>query len=87
MSCLTEYNEAEERRRYMAKAEARGIELNLISLVMKKLQKGKDVKQIADELEETVERIGEIIDAVEACDADADAHAVYEQMKFVTAGA
>lgn len=39
-----------------------GIEIKLIELVCKKLRKGKPVEVIADELEETVEKIQAICD-------------------------
>ncbi len=57
--CITEYNEAETMQ--MFKEE--GKEDQLISMVCRKLRKGKDVEQIADELEEDEIHIKVICDA------------------------
>ena len=51
--CITEYNEAETMQ--MFKEEGR--EEYLISLICRKLRKGKSIEQIADELEEDEVRV------------------------------
>ena len=38
-----------------------GIEDNLVNQICKKLAKGKDIVQIADEIEETVEKVKELM--------------------------
>ena len=42
-----------------------GVEQNLLSLIGKKLAKGKTIEQIADEVEESVERVQELMDKLE----------------------
>ena len=44
----------------------KGIEEKLCSLIQKKLEKGKSLEQIADECEETEERVWELIEKLES---------------------
>ena len=67
----------EERRTSEMRGEKRGEKLGkrrtLISLIIKKIQRGKDILTIADAIEEPVERIRPIYEAVLAApDADVD---------------
>lgn len=55
--------------------------LHLVRMVQRKLAKGKDSGQIAAELEEDVERIQDIINAVLEVGENADAETVYKKMK------
>ncbi len=57
----------------------KGEVIRLIKLVYKKLQKGKSVEVIADEVEESTDTVKEIISAIEAVSAEPfDAEKVYE---------
>ena len=51
-----------------------------IRLVIKKVQKGKDIVTIADELETEVENIKDIYDVVCECGAECDVETVYGKM-------
>ena len=57
-----------------------GRNLRAIEQVKKKLQKGKDIETIVEELEETRENVEQIIAAIEKCGLDEDASEIYEQM-------
>jgi len=70
--CITEFNEIETMQ--MFKKE--GKEDHLISQVCRKLRKGKDVKQIADELEEDEIRVKVICDAAKEFAPDYDENKV-----------
>ena len=56
-----------------------------ILIVCRKVKKGKSIDIIADELEDTVENIIPIYDAVIKCGADKDAQEIYEYMQSVIA--
>ena len=60
--------------------EEKGRLLTLIEKTCKKLQKGKAVEQIADELEESTELVEKISEAVRVADTD-DTDAIYEVLK------
>ena len=64
-----------------------GIELGKIEgkivIVCRKVKKGKSVELIADELEDTVENISPIYEAVVKCGPDKDAEEIYEYMQSV----
>ena len=75
--CITEYNEAETMQ--MFKEEGR--EAQLISQVCRKLRKGKNVEQIADELEEDEIRIKAICDVAEAFFPDYDEEEVISAIR------
>ena len=59
--------------------EKRGERRTLISLIIKKIQRGKDILSIADEVEEPVEMIRPIYEAVLAA-PDADVGQIYEKL-------
>ena len=56
-----------------------------ISLICRKVQKGKTIEVIADDLEDTVENIRPIYDAVIECGADKDIEEIYLYMQSVVA--
>ena len=70
--CITEYNEAETMQMFKEEGREEGREAQLISQVCRKLRKGKNVEQIADELEEDEVRIKAIFDTAEAFFPDYD---------------
>ncbi len=72
----------EKREKLIRKEEyedgrAAGIRVNLISQITKKNQRGKDLLSIADEVEESVEVIRPIYEAILAAPS-ADAEQIYE---------
>ena len=73
----------EERRTSEMRGEKRGEKLGkrrtLISLIIKKIQRGKDILTIADAIEEPVERIRPIYEAVLAS-PDADVDQIYAKI-------
>ena len=54
------------RQEGIAEGRDQGIEEKLCSLIQKKLEKGKSLEQIADECEETEERVWELIEKLES---------------------
>ena len=54
------------RQEGIAEGRDQGIEEKLCSLIQKKLEKGKSLEQIADECEETEERVRELIEKLES---------------------
>lgn len=93
MSLLTEYDEEETmgyvRRDAYRDGEKAGIEqglkqgemLMLISMVNKKMQKGKSIEEIAEDLEEDRETIEKIVKVIEENGQDINAEKVYEMIK------
>ena len=92
---LTEYNEAEVMELFKEDGRKEGIEEGiekgieegrdklLISLVHKKLERGKQPQTIADEVEEPLETVDEIIKAIESLgDDDYDDQKVLEAWKM-----
>ena len=79
--CITEYNEAETMQMFKEEGREEGREDQLISMVCRKLRKGKDVKQIADELEEDEIRIKIICDAAEKYGPDYDENKVIDSVR------
>ena len=73
---LDRFDAAVEGGREEGRAE--GKELNLIEMVCKKLRRGKEVWQIADELEEDEVRIQVICDAAAAFAPEYDSEKVFE---------
>ena len=77
----------EERRKSELRGEKRGEKLGkklgerrtLISQIIKKIQRGKDILSIADAIEEPVERIRPIYEAVLAAPG-ADVGQIYEKV-------
>ncbi len=65
-----------------AEGRAEGEDIHLINQVYKKIQKGKSPETIADELEESIENVQEMISAIEAHSSEEfDAEKVYEEWK------
>lgn len=56
------------------------IEKKLIQKILSKIQKGKPLEVIADELEEAMDDIREIYDAVKTCGADCNVEMVYRKL-------
>lgn len=57
--------------------------LNLIQLVHKKVQKGKMVEQIADEVEESSDLVEKICKAIVDCGTETDAEKIYERLQKI----
>ena len=55
-----------------------------ILLVSRKVKKGKTIELIADELEDTVENIVDIYEAVMECGTDKEPEEIYKYMQSVT---
>ena len=70
---------AEEREYGRAEGRAKGL-IRLISQVGKKIQKGKSLEIITDELESTVEEIKPVYDAVLKFPAGTEAETIYEEL-------
>ena len=56
-------------------------EQTLISKVVKKIKRGKNIAEIADELEETVEAVTPVYEAAIKAAPDYDEAAIYEALK------
>lgn len=56
-------------------------EQNLIAKVVKKIKRGKNIAEIADELEETVETVTPVYEAALKAAPDYDEAAIYEALK------
>lgn len=90
MSLLTEYDEEETmgyvRRDAYRDGEKAGIKQGemsmLISMVNKKMQKGKNIEEIAEALEEDEGVIKKIYNAIKECGQIFDAEKVYEKLKI-----
>ena len=54
--------------------------MTLIRLICKKLQKGKSISEIADELEETEETINRIVTIAKRYDLDYDVEAICKEL-------
>lgn len=67
------------------RALMRGEERKLISQVIKKVQRKKDLYTISDELEEGVEEIKPIYEAVLAAASEYDIDEIYDSLNTVTA--
>lgn len=64
----------QEREEAWADGHSAGLEEGLINQIRKKLEKGKSAELIADELEETEERVLELIDKIRQADAKPGVH-------------
>ena len=62
--CITEYNEAETMEQFREEGREEGEILRLIKMVYKKMLKGRTNEEIAEEVEESIELIGRIKEAV-----------------------
>ena len=72
--------EARGEKRGEARGEIRGEKYTLISLVCKKIIKGKKVSEIADDLEESIANIQEIYDAALPFAPEYDRKKIYQKM-------
>ena len=63
------------------KGVRQGIEQNIISMICKKLIKGKDAVTIADEIEEPVERVSKICNIASKYLPDYDVHKIMEELR------
>ncbi|MCR5251941.1 MAG: hypothetical protein K6E50_15210 [Lachnospiraceae bacterium] len=89
MSMLTEYNEEEtlriiakeEREEGRAEGKEEGSKRHLIAQICKKMQKGKDVEQIADEVEEELSRVQKICEIAQELGPEYDADKVFESVR------
>ena len=83
-------DDARKEERVLGRAEgleegrAEGAWLSLIQQVCKKLEKGKSVMQIAEELEEEEEKISKIVEAAHQYTSNYDVETIYK--KIVIAG-
>ena len=81
---IFEYDKEEEEKK-LRKAEfeagvEHGIEQSLVSLVIKKMKKGKSVEEIADMLEETPEKIQNIYELARNMEPDYDVEKICGQL-------
>lgn len=76
------FEDGEERG--LAAGRSQGKSLNMVELVQRKLRKGKTAETIAEELEEPMENVERICEAVEKCGMDADPQEIYEEMQKTT---
>ncbi len=75
--CITEYNEAETMQMFKEEGE----ENFLIGQICRKLRKGKDVEEIADELEVDEIRVKVICDVAEKYGPDYDENKVIDSVR------
>lgn len=75
-----------EKKIFQAREEGReaGAEFNLISLICRKLQKGKPVDVIADELEDEPEHIERICQIAERFAPEYDVEKIYDELQSVS---
>lgn len=82
---LMEPEFTEMKEQVMAESRAEGLavgqDVKLIKQISKKLQKGKDISTIAEELEEEPEIVERICEAVKECAPDSDAETIYKRLK------
>lgn len=64
---------------------ARGEKQKLISMVVKKVKRGKDLSSISDDLEEDIETLRPIYDVVCAAKPDYDINQIYDTLTAVIA--
>lgn len=80
---LQEEAAEEGRTEGLAAGRVEGCEIYLIRLVLRKLQKGKSVETIAEELDEDPKHVERIYEAIQTCGAFADAEQIFERMQAV----
>ena len=86
--CITEYNEAETMEQFREEGREEGEILRLIKMVYKKMLKGRTNEEIAEEVEESIELIGRIKEAVleyrkNCTDGEFDDKKVLEYYKYI----
>ena len=77
--CITEYNEAETMELFKEEGREEGREQTLIILVCRKLRKGKQLKQIAEDLEEDESSLKSIFEVASGFAPD------YDEQKVIAA--
>ena len=77
---VLEYEAKTILKRGLEQGLAQGEELKLIQLVHRKLQKNKTPKEIAEDLEETIENITQICNAIQLCKSE-DPKEIYQILK------
>lgn len=65
----------------MQRGQTLGADLKLIELICKKMQRGKSTECIADEVEEPLEKVREICDAVKECGPECDYFEIYKLLE------
>ena len=78
---VTERVTEEVTERVTEEVTERVTEQNLIAKVVKKIKRGKNITEIADELEETVETVTPVYEAALKAAPDYDEAAIYEALK------
>lgn len=58
----------------------KGKKITLIQMMIKKMQKGKNLEMIAEELEQDIEAIRGIYEVIQTCGRDCDVETVFEKM-------
>ena len=76
---------AEGRAEGLAEGREEGKDVKLITQISKKLQKGKNISTIAEELEEEPEIVERICEAVKECAPNSDAETIYKRLKKMIA--
>lgn len=69
----------------LATGRSQGKILSVIELVQRKLRKGKTAETITEELEESLENVERVCEAVEKCGLEADPQDIYDEMQKLTA--
>ena len=77
----TEYNEAEVMEMFREDGKKEGENKLLIEQICKKLAKGKSVEVIADEVEESADRVQKICDVIGEISPDYNVDKIYEAMR------
>ena len=77
LSILTEYDEEKVKRTYKEEGREEGSKKRLVELICKKLRKGKEIPQIADEVEEEEDLVKKICDIADSCGPEYDADKVF----------
>ncbi|MBR3308110.1 MAG: hypothetical protein IKI75_12770 [Lachnospiraceae bacterium] len=81
LSILTEYDEEKVKRTYKDEGREEGSEHRLIDQICKKLRKGKNVRQIADEVEEDETLVQKICDIAEAFAPEYETEKVFDSVQ------
>lgn len=73
----------EAREEGIKEGRSQGESIKLIELINRKLQKSKEPETIAEELEESLENVKRICEAIFRCGLEADATEIYEQLQSI----
>ncbi len=77
---LTEYNEEEVMGLFKEDGRKEGYDKHLIEQICKKLERGKDIDTIADEVEETVASVTPICEVAKKYSPNYDVDAIYNEL-------